>query len=84
VKQRASRLSRTEMAMIALAALYIIMPIDIVPELVAGPLGLTDDVAAVALIGTLIMQARTRGRAPQPGPQPDPATVQGGSAEGSS
>ncbi len=51
-------LSRSELLLVVLAMLYVVMPVDFIPELVAGPLGLTDDLAAVALVGTTLMRAR--------------------------
>ena len=66
-------LSRGDIVIIALAALYVIMPFDFIPEIIAGPLGLTDDVAAAAVIGATLLRAR---RAPDAaGPAPGEATV---------
>jgi uncharacterized membrane protein YkvA (DUF1232 family) len=33
---------------LTLAALYIVMPVDFIPELLTGPFGLVDDAAAFA------------------------------------
>ncbi len=41
----------------ALGLVYIISPIDLIPELVAGPLGLTDDLGVLLLVLTLFVQA---------------------------
>lgn len=51
-------LSRSDFVIVALAALYVIMPFDFIPEIIAGPLGLTDDVAAAAVIGATLLRAR--------------------------
>lgn len=51
-------LRRTDLLIVVLAALYILSPFDIIPEIVAGPLGLTDDLAAAVLIGTTLMRSR--------------------------
>jgi len=39
-----------KMFFIGLTVAYLLSPIDLIPELVFGPLGLTDDVAAVAFL----------------------------------
>ncbi len=52
------QLERSELLIVVVALLYILSPIDVVPELVAGPLGLTDDLAAFALLGATVMRAR--------------------------
>jgi uncharacterized membrane protein YkvA (DUF1232 family) len=61
-----SRFSKTDIALLVLAAVYIVMPVDLIPELITGPLGLTDDMAAVAMIAAVIMRSRrtTAGAAP--------------------
>ncbi len=53
-------LSRSEMIFVIIALIYVISPIDIIPELVAGPIGLTDDLAAVALIGAALWRGLNR------------------------
>jgi uncharacterized membrane protein YkvA (DUF1232 family) len=53
-------LSRSEMIMIILALIYVVSPIDFIPELVAGPIGLTDDMAAAALIGATLIRGWKR------------------------
>lgn len=59
MKERLANLSRTEIVIMLLAVLYILSPVDMVPEVLAGPLGLTDDVAAAVVIGSTLL--RTRG-----------------------
>ena len=53
-------LTKGEIAMLIAALAYIVFPVDFIPELLAGPLGLTDDVAAVALIAATLSRARSR------------------------
>ena len=53
-------LSRSELILVVLALIYVVSPIDLVPELVAGPIGLTDDVAAAALIGATLLRGWKR------------------------
>lgn len=60
MKERLANLSRTELIIMLLAVLYIISPVDLVPEVLTGPLGLTDDVAAAVLIGSTLLRSRTR------------------------
>ena len=55
-----SRLSKPDMFVIVLSVLYVLTPIDFIPEIIAGPLGLTDDMAAIAVIIATVMRARSR------------------------
>lgn len=57
---RTPRLTRLEIATILLGLLYIVSPVDFVPEIVAGPLGLADDTAALALIAATVTRAMRR------------------------
>ncbi len=62
-------LTRTDKVILAVAAVYLLSPFDLIPEIIAGPLGLTDDLAALALVGMILMRAhrrekRTTGDAP--------------------
>ena len=73
-----SRLTKSDLLIIVLAAAYVLMPVDFIPEIIAGPLGLTDDMAALAVIGAIIM--RSRNRTPEPAPasaDPDADVVPG-------
>lgn len=54
------RFSRTDIIIMLLALVYIVSPIDAIPELVAGPIGLTDDAAAVAILAATLMRSRVR------------------------
>lgn len=55
-----SRFTRGELIMMLVALVYIVSPVDLLPELIAGPLGLTDDAAAVAAIMAIVTQAVRR------------------------
>ncbi len=62
MKRRLAAMSRTDLVMLVLAILYIVSPIDVIPELVTGPLGLTDDVAAFGLVVALLLRSRPASR----------------------
>ncbi|MFN8124920.1 MAG: YkvA family protein [Candidatus Nanopelagicales bacterium] len=53
-------MSKSDLVLIALAVLYVLSPVDLIPEIVTGPLGLTDDMAAFALIAATVMRSRGR------------------------
>lgn len=55
-----NRLSKAEVALIIAGLLYVISPVDFIPELIAGPLGIGDDAAILALIAATIMRAAQR------------------------
>jgi uncharacterized membrane protein YkvA (DUF1232 family) len=58
--------------LIAVAALlYGISPVDVIPELLTGPLGLADDFAVLAGAGFAIWKLLS-GRDPGPGVNPPP------------
>ena len=46
-------LKATEWVVLVIAAIYLLSPIDVIPEALLGPLGLTDDVVAVAILAKL-------------------------------
>lgn len=46
--------------MIIVALLYVVSPIDIIPEAIAGPLGIGDDAAVLGLIAAMLMRAAQR------------------------
>jgi uncharacterized membrane protein YkvA (DUF1232 family) len=70
-------LTRTQWLTLLVAIVYVVSPVDLVPGLIAGPIGLTDDLAAVALIATTALGGwkRAKGlRGAAQGPQgPTPA-----------
>lgn len=55
-------ISRKEVVLLIVAAVYILSPVDIVPEAVVGPLGLLDDLGAllgaVGVIGAALKRFR--------------------------
>ena len=53
-------LTRTDKVILGVAAVYLLSPFDLIPEIIAGPLGLTDDLAALALVGMILMRAHRR------------------------
>ncbi len=67
-----SRFSKPDLAMMVVALLYILSPVDFIPEILTGPLGLTDDMAAVAVIAAIVLRAV--GRQPE---EAAPVTVPG-------
>lgn len=56
-------LSKFQLATLFMAALYIISPVDTIPEIVTGPFGLVDDAAAFAVIITILAGARAKAAA---------------------
>jgi uncharacterized membrane protein YkvA (DUF1232 family) len=67
------KLERTDLAIVIIALLYILSPFDLVPEIVAGPLGLTDDLAAAGVLAVTLLRARrSRNDAVIPGSVVDP------------
>lgn len=68
-----SRFTKPDLAIMILAILYVLVPIDFIPELITGPIGLTDDMAAIAVIAAIVM--RTFNREPEPAPVVVPGTV---------
>lgn len=59
--------------LIAVAAIvYGLSPIDVIPELLTGPLGLTDDLAVLAGAGFAVWKLLS-GRSPRPGDAVPPA-----------
>lgn len=49
-----SKLSKNQMIVIVVAALYMLSPVDLIPEIILGPLGLVDDAAALTLIFSIL------------------------------
>ncbi len=51
-------LTRSRLALLVLAVAYILSPVDLVPELILGPIGLIDDAAiALWLAGVLLTES---------------------------
>jgi uncharacterized membrane protein YkvA (DUF1232 family) len=57
------QLGKQDWLIIVLAAVYVFLPWDIIPEIIAGPIGLTDDLGAVAVIMATLVRARNRDKA---------------------
>jgi uncharacterized membrane protein YkvA (DUF1232 family) len=53
-------LTKFQLFTLVLAGLYIVSPIDFIPEIIAGPFGLVDDAAAFAVIIALLAGARSK------------------------
>ncbi|MFC4950592.1 YkvA family protein [Pseudonocardia sp. GCM10023141] len=54
---RYPELTRGRLALLVLAVAYLVSPVDLVPELVLGPLGLADDgVVALWLAGAVLVE----------------------------
>ena len=65
-----TRLSKTEVAMIIAALLYVVSPFDFIPEIIAGPLGIADDAAILGLVAATVMRAAKRPQVVAVQPQP--------------
>lgn len=48
------RFSRTQLLLIVAAVVYIVAPVDFLPEMLTGPLGLVDDAAAAAMLVAIL------------------------------
>ncbi len=68
-------LGKRDWLIIGLAVLYIFIPFDLIPEMVAGPIGLTDDLGAVAVIMATLMRARGREQEADPPTEGNPSTA---------
>lgn len=53
-------LTKFQVFTLLLAGVYILSPVDFIPELIAGPFGLFDDAAAFAVIIGLLVGARAK------------------------
>jgi len=47
---RSPQLTRTQLLLIIAGLIYVLSPVDFIPELILGPLGLADDASIMALI----------------------------------
>lgn len=55
-------LTSKERWLLLAAAIYLLSPVDLIPELLTGPLGLVDDSAALLLAAGLLGKAASRNR----------------------
>jgi uncharacterized membrane protein YkvA (DUF1232 family) len=53
-------MGKGKLAMFGLAALYVLSPVDFIPEILLGPLGLVDDVGAAAFLVTGLLGEAAR------------------------
>ena len=56
-------LTKFQMLTVVMAALYIFSPVDMIPEILAGPFGLVDDAAAFGVLITILAGARAKAAA---------------------
>lgn len=63
VRRGEHRLARTTWAAGIAAAVYTVAPIDLIPELLLGPLGLTDDLGLWGVAAVLFAREHARWRA---------------------
>ncbi|HLV58920.1 MAG TPA: YkvA family protein [Natronosporangium sp.] len=52
--------ARWRLVLMALAAAYVLAPVDVLPELLAGPLGLVDDAVVVSWLAGALLSETTR------------------------
>lgn len=55
-------LTKPQLAMIVVAVAYLVSPVDFLPEILTGPLGLTDDAAAFTALISMLLVARSKAR----------------------
>ncbi|WP_206535695.1 YkvA family protein [Microbacterium sp. 4R-513] len=60
VKSREHRVAATTWIAAAAAVVYTLAPIDLIPELVLGPLGLTDDIGVWGILAVLVAREHRR------------------------
>ena len=60
VKERQHRVAPTTWVAATAAAVYTLAPIDLIPELVLGPLGLADDVGVWGILAVLLAREQRR------------------------
>ena len=60
VKDREHRVAPMTWAVALGAVVYTILPIDLIPELLLGPLGLTDDLGVWAIFAALFVREQRR------------------------
>ena len=65
-----TRLTKSQVALIIAGLLYVISPLDIIPELIAGPLGIADDAAILGLIAATILRAAQKPQVVTVDPRP--------------
>ncbi|GAA1975863.1 YkvA family protein [Microbacterium pumilum] len=63
IKTREHRVAPTTWVAAVAALVYTVVPIDLIPELVLGPLGLVDDVGIWGIFAVLIVREQRRWQA---------------------
>lgn len=63
IKNREHRVAPTTWAAAIAAVVYTVVPLDLIPELVLGPLGLTDDLGVWAVFAVLVAREHQRWQA---------------------
>jgi len=63
IRKKEHRVAPTTWAAAIAAVVYTFAPIDLIPELVLGPLGLADDVGLWSIFGVLFLREQRRWRA---------------------
>ena len=63
IKSREHRVAPTTWVAAIAALIYTVVPIDLIPELVLGPLGLVDDVGIWGIFAVLIVREQRRWQA---------------------
>lgn len=59
-------LTKPQLTMIVLAVAYLVSPVDFLPEILTGPVGLTDDAAAFTVLISMLLAARSKAREAMP------------------
>lgn len=63
VKEREHRVAPTTWVVAIAAVAYTFSPIDLIPELVLGPLGFADDLGLWGILGLLVVREQRRWQA---------------------
>jgi uncharacterized membrane protein YkvA (DUF1232 family) len=63
IKDREHRLAPSTVAVAVGAVVYTFVPIDLIPELVLGPLGFADDIGVWGILAALVAREHGRWRA---------------------
>jgi len=74
IKDREYRISPTTMVVAIGAVVYTFVPIDLIPELVLGPLGFADDLGVWGILAILFAREQRRWQASVDSKQPPPVS----------
>lgn len=55
-----SKLSKKEFIILLAGLVYLVSPLDAIPELIAGPLGLVDDTAVIGALIAMLIAVKNR------------------------